>query len=103
MRQGRRGVGCRQVTDQTEESVGHLAVVVAPVEEGVSADVDVRVGIVAAARHDDQIADVVSGDVLEGYQFLLASDGLTRVVQDDELASQLLSAPPDQAAGGWHE
>lgn len=35
--------------------------------------------------------DVVSGDVREGDIFLLASDGLTRVVEDDEIAEELVS------------
>ena len=35
--------------------------------------------------------DVVSGDVREGDIFLLASDGLTRVVDDDEIAEELVS------------
>jgi len=34
--------------------------------------------------------DVVSGDVREGDIFLLASDGLTRVVEDDEIAEELV-------------
>lgn len=33
--------------------------------------------------------DIVSGDVRPGDVFLLASDGLTRVVEDDELAEEL--------------
>ena len=41
--------------------------------------------------------DVVSGDVREGDIFLLASDGLTRVVEDDEIAEELVSNPLDQA------
>jgi len=35
--------------------------------------------------------DVVSGDVREGDIFLLASDGLTRVGEDDEIAEELVS------------
>lgn len=35
--------------------------------------------------------DVVSGDVREGDIFLLASDGLTRVVEDGEIAEELVS------------
>jgi serine/threonine protein phosphatase Stp1 len=42
--------------------------------------------------------DVVSGDVKRGDQFLLASDGLTRVVEDHEMAAELLSNPPRAAA-----
>ena len=42
--------------------------------------------------------DVVSGDVLPGDQFVLASDGLTRVVSDGELAAELMRNDPDRAA-----
>lgn len=42
--------------------------------------------------------DVVSGETCSGDQFLLASDGLTRVVDDDELAMQLSRNTPDRAA-----
>lgn len=42
--------------------------------------------------------DVVSGDAKPGDEFLLASDGLTRLVHDDELAKMLGRAPPEQAA-----
>jgi serine/threonine protein phosphatase PrpC len=42
--------------------------------------------------------DIVSGDAVPGDQFLLASDGLTRVVEDDEIAAELLRSPPDAAA-----
>ena len=42
--------------------------------------------------------DIVGGDVRPGDQFLLASDGLTRVVRDDELAAELRGGPPAQAA-----
>jgi serine/threonine protein phosphatase PrpC len=42
--------------------------------------------------------DVVSGDALEGDQFLLASDGLTRVVSDEELALTLARTSPEEAA-----
>ena len=42
--------------------------------------------------------DVVGGEARSGDQFLLASDGLTRVVDDDELAMQLARNPPDRAA-----
>lgn len=41
--------------------------------------------------------DVVSGDVAPGDRFLLASDGLTRVVPDSELAAQLRSGAPQKA------
>jgi serine/threonine protein phosphatase PrpC len=42
--------------------------------------------------------DMTSGEVRPGDLFLLASDGLTRVVPDAELATGLVSAPPDEAA-----
>ncbi len=42
--------------------------------------------------------DIVGGDVRPGDQFVLASDGLTRVVRDDELAAELERSPPAQAA-----
>ena len=52
----------------------------------------------AVGAADDVDVDIVTGDVQTNDQFLLASDGLTRVVQDEEMAEQLTSAPPDQAA-----
>jgi serine/threonine protein phosphatase PrpC len=42
--------------------------------------------------------DIVSGDARPGDQFLLASDGLTRVVRDHELAEELERGPPTKAA-----
>ena len=42
--------------------------------------------------------EIVSGDVLPGDQFLLASDGLTRLVPDDELATELLANHAAEAA-----
>lgn len=42
--------------------------------------------------------DTVAGEVKPGDQFLLASDGLTRVVDDRELAAQLATTPPEAAA-----
>jgi serine/threonine protein phosphatase PrpC len=47
--------------------------------------------------HDLRV-DTVAGDVRPGDQFLLASDGLTRVVDDQELVAQLTSATPAAAA-----
>jgi serine/threonine protein phosphatase Stp1 len=46
-------------------------------------------------------ADIVSGDVQAGDQFLLASDGLTRLVPDHELAAELQRASPDEAADNF--
>ena len=42
--------------------------------------------------------DVSSGDVRSGDQFLLASDGLTKLVSDAELAAELSSRRPAEAA-----
>lgn len=42
--------------------------------------------------------DTVAGDVKPGDQFLLASDGLTRMVDDQELVANLTSATLDSAA-----
>ena len=47
---------------------------------------------------DNVEVDIVSGDARPGDQFLLASDGLTRVVRDDELAAALGRASPAEAA-----
>jgi serine/threonine protein phosphatase PrpC len=46
----------------------------------------------------DLRVDTVAGDVKPGDQFLLASDGLTRMVDDLELVANLTSATPDSAA-----
>lgn len=46
----------------------------------------------------DLSIEIVGGDALPGDQFLLASDGLTRVVDDHEMAAELLSKSPARAA-----
>jgi serine/threonine protein phosphatase PrpC len=42
--------------------------------------------------------DTVGGDARPGDQFLLGSDGLTRMVEDQELIAELTSNPPEAAA-----
>jgi serine/threonine protein phosphatase PrpC len=42
--------------------------------------------------------DTVSGDVQRGDQFFLATDGVTRLISDEELAAELSSNPPQFAA-----
>jgi serine/threonine protein phosphatase PrpC len=42
--------------------------------------------------------DLVRGDARAGDQFLLASDGLTRVIPDEQLARALTSRMPHDAA-----
>lgn len=42
--------------------------------------------------------EMVSGDVQPGDQFLLASDGLTRVVRDEELAAELTNPQANEVA-----
>lgn len=51
---------------------------------------------VGAAEHLE--IDRVSGDVVPGDLFLLASDGLTRLVKDEELLAELNSRPAEEAA-----
>jgi serine/threonine-protein phosphatase Stp1 len=46
----------------------------------------------------DIVIDTVGGDALQGDRFLLASDGLTRVVDDDEIAAELARSDPERAA-----
>ena len=52
----------------------------------------------AVGVRDSLEVDCVSGDALPGDLFLLASDGLTRVVKDDEMLRQLEGASLEQAA-----
>ena len=47
---------------------------------------------------EDLKVDIASGDARPGDQFLLASDGLTRVVDDGELVAELVSNGPTEAA-----
>ena len=47
---------------------------------------------------EDLQVDCVTGDARPGDQFLLASDGLTRLVGDAELQAELASNPPEAAA-----
>jgi serine/threonine protein phosphatase PrpC len=47
---------------------------------------------------DELRVDTVSGDVQRGDQFFLATDGVTRLISDEELASELSSNPPAHAA-----
>lgn len=43
--------------------------------------------------------ETMGGEVRPGDQYLLATDGLTRMVADDELATALSTWQPDEAAG----
>jgi len=52
----------------------------------------------AVGVSEDLKIDVVSGDVQSGDLFLLGSDGLTRLVEDQELAAVLSSNPLEDAA-----
>ena len=47
--------------------------------------------------------DTVTGDVMRGDVFLLASDGLTRLVRDEALLAALASADLEAAADGLIE
>jgi serine/threonine protein phosphatase PrpC len=68
---------------RAEDADGHVNSNVVTRAVGVAPDVEV---------------DVVSGDVRSGDRFLIASDGLTRVVDDAELAKALEREPPEQVA-----
>lgn len=59
-------------------------------------DANVITRAVGAAETLD--VEIVAGNALPGDLFLLASDGLTRVVDDKELAAILSSWPPGEAA-----
>lgn len=52
----------------------------------------------AVGASEELIVDTAAGDVLPGDRFLLASDGLTRVVSDVELRTELERHPPADAA-----
>ena len=47
---------------------------------------------------EDLQVDTVAGDVQPGDYFLLASDGLTRLVPNDELLAEITARPPEEAA-----
>jgi len=51
---------------------------------------------VGASEHAD--VEIVGGDAKPGDQFLLASDGLTRLVRDEEIVAELERSAPAQAA-----
>lgn len=67
-----------------------------PEEADTHADANLITRAVGAA--EEIAVDTVGGDARPGDRFVLASDGLTRVVRDDELAAELVGAPPAQAA-----
>lgn len=67
-----------------------------PEEADGHADANVITRAVGAAETIE--VDTVGGDARPGDQFLLASDGLTRMVRDDELAAELERGPPARAA-----
>lgn len=45
------------------------------------------------------VVDTVGGEARPGDQFLLASDGLTRLVEDEEIRDELAELEPTEAAG----
>jgi len=52
----------------------------------------------AVGVSEDLVVDVVGGDARTGDLFLLASDGLTRLVGDSEILAELVSKAPPAAA-----
>lgn len=67
-----------------------------PEEAESHANANLITRAIGVAEHAE--VDTVGGEALPGDLFLLASDGLTRVVPDDEIAAELLRSPPEQAA-----
>jgi serine/threonine protein phosphatase PrpC len=57
----------------------------------------------AVGASEDAEVEIVSGEAKPGDYFLLASDGLTRLVPDDELAAELQRGSLDQAADNFIE
>ena len=53
----------------------------------------------AVGAAETLIVDTVGGDARPGDQFLLASDGLTRLVDDGEMRDELAEFEPSEAAG----
>ena len=66
----------------------------AEAEKHESANVITR----AVGVSEDLQVDCSTGEAAPGDLFLLASDGLTRLVDDDELLEELTAATPDVAA-----
>ena len=64
-------------------------------------DANVVTRAVGASRELE--IDVVRGDALPGDRFILASDGLTRVVDDEELLAAVVGTTPGHAAQGLLE
>jgi serine/threonine protein phosphatase PrpC len=67
-----------------------------PEEAETHEDANLITRAVGAAETID--VEIISGDARPDDQFLLASDGLTRLVPDDEIAAELGRGPPEQAA-----
>lgn len=66
--------------------------------EEADSHVDANLITRAVGVAENIAVEIISGDVRPGDQFVLASDGLTRVVRDDELAAELRRGPPAQSA-----
>lgn len=66
--------------------------------EEADSHVDANLITRAVGVAENIAVEIIGGDVRPGDQFVLASDGLTRVVRDDELAAELRRGPPAQSA-----
>ncbi|MEO6248183.1 MAG: protein phosphatase 2C domain-containing protein [Sphingomicrobium sp.] len=53
----------------------------------------------AVGAAETLVVDTVGGEVRPGDQFLLASDGLTRLVDDEQLRDEMAELEPTEAAG----
>lgn len=70
---------------------------ISPEEAHHHPDANIITRAVGAA--ETLVVETVGGEVRLGDQFLLASDGLTRVVDDAELRDELAELDPSEAAG----
>jgi len=92
-----RGNGIEQLTKDHSLIQGLIDAGMLSIEESKDHP-DANVITRAVGASENLEVDVSAGDALPGDQFLLASDGLTKLVEDDELAAIISAWPPGEAA-----